>query len=261
MSSGESPREEPTLTLMAVPHGGRDTRTLRLTYRHLRGILVAVAAFLLLLALMAGSWWYLAARAWEASALEARLARAEADLGRVEALATALVEVEAAYEGLRRLFGADSLRATGEVWLPPATGRPAASQPPATGSTPTGWPLTQRGFLTQALIAGEGSSPDHPGIDIAVPAGSYILAAGDGIVVEVGEDPVYGLHLVLDHGGGYRTLYAHASLATVRPGDRVVQGEVVALSGSSGRSTAPHLHFEILQDGEPVDPLTLVERP
>jgi murein DD-endopeptidase MepM/ murein hydrolase activator NlpD len=223
---------------------------------------VAAAGFLLLLALMAGSWWYLAARAWEASALEARLARAEADLGRVEALATALVEVEAAYESLR-----SSIRGR----LPPDRGRGVASpchrapgwrrSPPHWLQLPSGWPLTQRGFLTQALIAAEGSSPDHPGIDIAVPSGSYVLAAGDGIVVEVGEDPVYGLHLVLDHGGGYRTLYAHASLATVRPGDRVVQGEVVALSGSSGRSTAPHLHFEILQDGEPVDPLALVERP
>ncbi len=261
MSPGDSPEEEPTLTIMAVPHGGRDTRTLRLTYRHLRRILMAVAGFLLLLALMAGSWWYLAARAWEASALEARLVRAEADLGRVEALAQALVEVEAAYEGLRSLFGADSLRAAGEVWLPPATGRAPAAQPTPAGAAPSAWPLTQRGFLTQPLIDGEGVGPDHPGIDIAVPSGSYVLAAGDGIVVEVGEDPVYGLHLVLDHGGGYRTLYAHTSLATVRPGDRVVRGEVVALSGSSGRSTAPHLHFEVLRDGEPVDPLSLVERP
>jgi len=253
--------EEPTLTLMAVPHGGRQTRTLRLTYRHLRAILFATAGFGFLVALMAGSWWYLAARAWEANALEARLAEAQADLGRVEALAMTLVEVESAYEHLRGLFGSDSLRGAGEVWLPPPSGRASAAAPAAPGDPPTGWPLTERGFLTQPLIEGGGRDPEHPGIDIAIPSGSYVLAAGDGRVLDVAEDPVYGLHLVLDHGAGYRTLYGHTSFATVQPGDRVFRGEVVALSGSTGRSTAPHLHFEILRDGEPVDPLSLVQRP
>ena len=253
--------EEPTLTLMAIPHGGRQTRTLRLTYRHLRGILLAVAGLAFLVALLAGSWWYFAARAWEANALEARLTQAEADLGRVEALAMALVEVESAYDNLRALFAGDSLRGAAEVWLPAPSGRPTTMAPAAPGDPPTGWPLTQRGFLTRALIEGGNRDPEHPGIDIAIPSGSYVLAAGDGLVVDVAEDPIYGLHLVLDHGGGYRTLYGHASFATVQPGDRVFRGEVVALSGSTGRSTAPHLHFEILRDGEPVDPLALVQRP
>lgn len=212
-------------------------------------------------ALMVGSWWYFAARAWEAGVLEAELSRAEEDLGRVETLATALVEVEAAYEHLRSLFGSDSLRAAGDVWLPPAGGSLATADRGALGDPPGGWPLTSRGFLTQALIEGDGRGEEHPGIDIAIPAGSYVLAAGDGIVVDVAEDPIYGLHLVLDHGGGYRTLYGHTAFATVQPGDRVVRGQVVALSGSTGRSTAPHLHFEILRDGEPVDPLLFVQRP
>lgn len=252
---------EPTLTLMAVPHGGRETRTLRLSYRHLRRILVALGACVVLLGLMAGSWWYLAARAWEAGALEARLAEAEADIARVESLALTLVEVEAAYQNLRALFGADSLRATGGVWLPPPSGRRATERPRESGDLVWRWPLTDRGFITQGLLEGEEPDASHPGVDIAVPAGSYILAAADGIVVEVAEDPIYGLHLVLDHGGGYRSLYGHASYAAVEPGSRVSRGEVVALSGSSGRSTAPHLHFEILLEGTPVDPLSLMDRP
>lgn len=252
---------EPTLTLMAVPHGSREARTLRLSHRHLRRILVAAGVCAVLLSLMAGSWWYLAARAWEAGALEARLAEVEADVARVENLAMTLVEVEAAYENLRSLFGGDSLRASGEVWLPPPSGRQTPAGFSGAGDLGWIWPLTERGFLTQGLLEGEGPDPDHPGVDIAVPSGSYVLAAADGIVVEVAEDPVYGLHLVLDHGGGYRTLYGHTSYAAVQPGARVVQSEVVALSGSTGRSTAPHLHFEILRDGTPIDPLSLVERP
>jgi murein DD-endopeptidase MepM/ murein hydrolase activator NlpD len=94
-----------------------------------------------------------------------------------------------------------------------------------------------------------------------VPADSYIRAAGGGVVVGAGDDPVYGRFVTLDHGGGYRTLYAHASETLVEVGQEVRRNEVIALSGSTGRSTAPHLHFEILLNGEAVDPLTMVRQP
>ncbi|MEX0856052.1 MAG: M23 family metallopeptidase, partial [Gemmatimonadota bacterium] len=124
---------------------------------------------------------------------------------------------------------------------------------------PTSWPLTEAGFVTQALLGDV--AVDHPGLDIAIPAGSYVRASGTGTVVESGPDEIYGLYLVLDHGEGYRTRYAHASLLLAEQGDVVRQNEIIALSGSSGRSTAPHLHFEILRDDEPIDPLTMVTQP
>jgi murein DD-endopeptidase MepM/ murein hydrolase activator NlpD len=77
----------------------------------------------------------------------------------------------------------------------------------------------------------------------------------------VGEDEVYGGFVVIDHGEGYTSLYGHASSTLVSLGQRVRQNEVIALSGSTGRSTAPHLHFEILLNGEAVDPLTMVQQP
>ena len=80
-------------------------------------------------------------------------------------------------------------------------------------------------------------------------------------MADVGEDVVYGRFVVVDHGGGIRTLYAHASSTLVQPGQEVSAREVVALSGSTGRSTAPHLHFEVIVDGLPVDPLAFVEQP
>jgi murein DD-endopeptidase MepM/ murein hydrolase activator NlpD len=98
-------------------------------------------------------------------------------------------------------------------------------------------------------------------LDIAVPTDSYVRAAGAGTVVDVGEGPVYGRFVVVDHGDGYTTLYGHASMTLVTRGEQVRQNEVIALSGSTGRSTAPHLHFEVLHDGEAVDPLTLVHQP
>ena len=166
--------------------------------------------------------------------------------------------VEARYRRIAELFGARETSLS-DLWLPPAGSGGTASRPLADATTPTSWPLTERGFVTQALM--EGMVGEHPGLDIAVPTGSYIRAAGGGVVAEAGEDPLYGHFVLLDHGGGYRSLYAHASATFVETGDRIRRDEVIALSGSTGRSTAPHLHFEILKDNEPVDPLTvLVER-
>ena len=79
--------------------------------------------------------------------------------------------------------------------------------------------------------------------------------------MEVGEDPTYGKFVRIDHENGYVTLYAHASDTSVKLGEEVRKNEVIALSGDTGDSTAPHLHFEILFEGETVDPLELVEQP
>ena len=124
---------------------------------------------------------------------------------------------------------------------------------------PSVWPLTVRGFVTQGLH--EGLEGEHPGLDVAVASNSYIRASGGGIVSDVGEDAVYGHFVVIDHGQGYSTLYGHASVTLVGLGQQVREREVIALSGSTGRSTGPHLHFEVLVDGRHVDPLTLVQQP
>ena len=124
---------------------------------------------------------------------------------------------------------------------------------------PSSWPLTEPGFVTQALV--EGGSDDHPGLDIAIGTGSYIRAAGAGQVLRIGDDPLYGLFVVLEHQEGFQTVYAHTSMILVARGQLVRRNEVIALTGSTGRSTAPHLHFEILLDGVPVDPFSMVEQP
>ena len=252
--------ESRSLSIIVVPDGGRESRTFRVSYRRLRVAAGLVFAGGVLLALMAGSWWYLAARAARVSALEGQLAALDQDRERVEAFAAQLDELEARYEQIRDLFGSGAGEVASALWLPPPAGRGArAGSTDVEGGLPTSWPLTQRGFVTQGLLEGEGTS--HPGLDIAVPADSYIRAAGAAIVVDVGQDAVYGRFVTLDHGDGYRTLYAHASETLVEPGQRVRRNEVIALSGSTGRSTAPHLHFEILLNGEAVDPLSMVKPP
>lgn len=258
-----SSSEDAKLTVMLVPEGGRETRTLRISYRTLRIGAVACAVVALALTVMAGSWWYLAARAARTGELEREVAVMAHDRERVEALVHRLEAIEDQYGTIRSMFGqADTERPSG-LWLPPVPVAPSSeggSERPLLGqSTPTSWPLAERGFVTQGVHAGVAG--DHPGLDIAVASDSYIRSAGAGTVADVGEDAVYGRFVVVEHGDGYSTLYGHASTTFVRLGQAVRQRQVIALSGSTGRSTGPHLHFEILMDGEPVDPLTLVEQP
>lgn len=94
----------------------------------------------------------------------------------------------------------------------------------------------------------------HSGLDFPAEPGTPVKAAAGGVVVATDVHPQYGLTVELDHGRGLSTLYAHLSSAAVRRGDIVRRGQVVAAVGNSGRSTGPHLHFEVLVDGIPQDP-------
>ncbi|MEO1334206.1 MAG: M23 family metallopeptidase, partial [Myxococcota bacterium] len=94
----------------------------------------------------------------------------------------------------------------------------------------------------------------HRGIDFAVPVGTPVLAAQAGRVTFVGEDRINGRFLRIDHGHGLTTTYAHLSRHRVTRGEVVSRSQVVGDSGNSGRSTGPHLHFQIDYAGNPVDP-------
>jgi murein DD-endopeptidase MepM/ murein hydrolase activator NlpD len=146
----------------------------------------------------------------------------------------------------------------------PAAGQPApnpapASAAPAAPATALQWPLDIPGFVTRGQVRPGDPAESHPGIDIAVPVGSTVRAAGTGIVETAASDSDYGMFVLLRHPGGYETMYGHASRLLVHDGDSVQAGQVIALSGNSGRSTAPHLHFEIRRDGKSLDPLTMVK--
>ncbi len=95
----------------------------------------------------------------------------------------------------------------------------------------------------------------HNGTDFATPTGTRILSTGDGIVARVGNHPFAGRYIDIQHGGQYKTRYLHLHRVLVRRGESVSRGQAIALSGNSGRSTGPHLHFELHIHGRPVDPM------
>ncbi|MGB9780569.1 M23 family metallopeptidase [Caldanaerobacter sp.] len=95
----------------------------------------------------------------------------------------------------------------------------------------------------------------HPGIDISVPIGTPVKAAGKGVVVYAGWLAGYGKAVIIDHGYGIQSVYGHNSQILVKVGQTVERGDVIAKSGNTGRSTGPHVHFEIRVNGNPVNPM------
>jgi len=179
-----------------------------------------------------------------------------------------------AYAHLRGMLGANVVppargaadtapRATSDERLyvgPPFFARApdAAGGADSSGPTvPSRWPLTVRSYRTRGLASGD-SLERHAGLDLAVPVGSDVRASGGGLVGQTGSDSAYGLFVMLRHPDGYETMYGHLSRVLVQRGDRVREGQVIALTGNSGRSTAPHLHFEVRRGGRSVNPLSLV---
>lgn len=100
----------------------------------------------------------------------------------------------------------------------------------------------------------------HSGIDIGVVSGTAVPAADSGTVIYSGWAGGYGYFVMIDHGDGIVSCYGHNEELLVQEGDKVSKGDVISLSGSTGYSTGPHLHFEVRQDGEPIDPTSFAKR-
>jgi murein DD-endopeptidase MepM/ murein hydrolase activator NlpD len=134
----------------------------------------------------------------------------------------------------------------------PATAAPVAQGAVSFLAMPVEGRLTSRfGPRTHPIT---GQLRPHNGIDIAAPTGMSIRAAAGGTVSFAGPRGGYGNTVVVDHPDGTQTLYAHAHTIGVRTGDSISPGQAIATVGSTGQSTAPHLHFELRRQGEPVDP-------
>jgi murein DD-endopeptidase MepM/ murein hydrolase activator NlpD len=268
------PRDERRMTFVVVPHGGSgdlSTRSYEISYRKLRLALYAGGAVAIALFLMAASWFWLAAQAGRVQMLQREVASLQQERQERERLARTVARMQATYDQIKVLLkgelpSSDSIQARARAVgarmsgdssalrdstaSDAATADTAASDGPS-AALPHAWPLAGAAFVTRGPVRRPGG---HAGLDIAVASGSRILATGAGTVLEAGDDPVYGHFVRIGHGGGYESLYGHASRLLVRERQHVHAAQVIALSGSSGVSTAPHLHFEIRRNGRALDP-------
>jgi murein DD-endopeptidase MepM/ murein hydrolase activator NlpD len=119
----------------------------------------------------------------------------------------------------------------------------------------SGWISSDYGMRRDPIT---GERTFHAGVDFVSRRGADVLAAASGVVIFAGVRSGYGRVVEIDHGNGYVTRYAHNKENLVKAGALVGRGDVIALLGASGRTTGPHVHFEVLADGQPVDPAAFI---
>ena len=259
-------RGRPSITVVVQRDGATRSHTWRIPLWLLHLAAFAGGALATALILLAVLYLPVVRAAARVPGLERTVARLEADNAKVRQLSAALDSVEARYAQVRQMIGADIVRDplsfSSNLPLAPVLQARLADAPrgPSSGPTvPRQWPLDEPGYVTRGQVTSGASEEAHPGIDIAVPIGSIVRAAGGATVHQVGEDPEYGFFVLLDHPDEYQTMYGHLSRILVSTGTSVAPGQVIGLSGNSGRSTAPHLHFEIRQRGVSLDPQTMIK--
>ncbi len=248
------------LTVILVPQGGARTYSFQTRV----GVLVAAGVLLVALQLVTITLMFTYGRYFHASRqtgrLQKRVETLERDLREMERVRQELAASEHTRKQVLALMAAgkattDSLGFTTAASMAPQIGTDElqASEEYFSRSIPRAWPTS--GFVTQEFLAANRDARRfHPGIDIAAPEGTPVRASAAGTVTFAGWDPQYGYLVAIDHGMGIETFYGHNSRLTVTTGQRVERGALIGWVGSTGRSTAPHLHFEVRKDGIPVDP-------
>jgi murein DD-endopeptidase MepM/ murein hydrolase activator NlpD len=130
-------------------------------------------------------------------------------------------------------------------------------------SVPSIWPLA--GWLSSTYGRRpdpfDGSTDFHQGLDIVADRGTPVRATADGTIDSAGYSGNYGNQVLVNHGFGIGTRFGHLSKVSVRPGQTVSRGEIIGFVGATGRATSAHLHYEILLNGQPINPLRLLARP
>jgi murein DD-endopeptidase MepM/ murein hydrolase activator NlpD len=269
--------------LLVIPEDESDVRQFRLPRKAVVTLLTVACLLVVYAAVETVLFWTVARRAAEVEPLRRRLKELEgssAELNRLGGELTRLKKFEQQLKGVlsgKEPGGLSAISPWGDGGInelpgsatpsPDEAGKSATS-PVAVARSLGGLAYTAmdvpsvpplRGYITRRFNAGSAHLPvTHRGLDIAARAGTPVLAAGDGLVVFADWTYSYGNLVVLAHRSGYLSFYGHNQIMFVKRGERVQQAQPVALVGTSGISTAPHLHFELWKDGTPVDPMTLL---
>jgi murein DD-endopeptidase MepM/ murein hydrolase activator NlpD len=131
-----------------------------------------------------------------------------------------------------------------------ASGRRAAE----VETVPSGWPVPRASAVVTSEFGAPRGRSRHEGIDLSAPAGTPVTATANGVVGFAGRSGDFGRLLIIDHGVGWQTRYAHLRRIKVKKGKKVARGDVIGTVGKSGNATGNHLHYEVRRDGRAVDP-------
>jgi hypothetical protein len=241
---------------------GLANRTIIFTQRQVRLFRIGAIVFASVITFGALSWFFLAAQAARVPLLTRRVARLQLDVARIDTLQRSLNELAARFQQVQHMMGSSTMTTVADSstkkTIPAAGAAPASAAGAVASATPVDsvilpdeWPLPMAGSLLPS---------DPPTLEIAVPTGTPIRAAGAGLVVEVADDSTLGKLIRISHRAGYETIYGGASEVRVSKGQHVAAGTVIALSGDAPGTLEPHLHFEMRRHGVAIDASSVIKK-
>jgi murein DD-endopeptidase MepM/ murein hydrolase activator NlpD len=250
-----------TFTVIIVPHDQKGTRQYRVQYRLFYTLVALIGIGGVAMIIFLATYGRILLKARESVMLEQQVLELTRRNEQVGELMRNLAQLRSMNLQVRRMLGLDVSDEDSLAIQPTMTSVMLADdglayeQEQALLSMPNFWPV--RGYITRGfdISAGSGEEGYHPGIDIAVPRGTPGRSSAGGYVLEAGWDDMYGYYVLIDHGYGIKTLYGHNDRLRVTKGERVSRGQTIGYSGNTGKSTAPHLHFEVIQNNNYEDPL------
>ena len=253
-------------SIIIVPHDLRKTWSFRVPYALFYALVGGICVSLVLILLFIATYGSLLIRSRESGIYKAQVAELTKRQEQMGELRRNLAELRVMNVQIRTMLG---LGLSGEDSV--AAERAGSNRTQLSAdfqneqasmlrAIPTFWPT--RGFITKKFSAGATDKDPllHAGIDVAVDRGTPVRASASGYVLEAGWNDTYGYYVQVDHGYGIKTLYAHADMLVVIKGERVAQGQTIAYSGNTGKSSGPHLHFQVTVNNVPVDPLRYLLR-
>lgn len=263
------------ITLMVVPEGGDKVYSRTLPSSLLKALFVLLCLMMIFMVGVTTVYSRLVFRAARSAMLEEENQRLRAYFARVVDIEESFKKNQELTARLAEMAGIDlqelrgpariNFDSLGNSSAPHSPyDRTNASQPnPASlmpdqlaqQRVPSGQPLY--GYITKRFSAIPADK--HRGVDFAVKEETAVMATASGEVVSAGYDNDLGYLVVIDHGNGFLTSYGHNNKILAQKGDKVYKGDVIALSGNTGNSSAPHLHYEVIKDGAPVDPTPYLE--
>ncbi len=251
-------KPERYISIFIVPHHKGTQKELEFSYTTLRWLGILGAFLLLFILLLVVNYGHIFWRAGQYELMKKRQVEMETQFGRMGEVNAEIARLKAVENKLNAMLGIsrqpDTLKIEQiTVQIPASTAISAVSQPSAN------LPATSRLATVPAIMPckgwiSAGMSPGHTGIDIAAREGDPVWAAADGEVSFAGWDNYYGNKIEIKHSDKLNTMYGHNAKLLVKVGDNIKQGQVIALVGTTGQSSGPHLHYEVHLNGQTVDP-------